>query len=644
MKQPDRTIYTRYISNYSILVLLSVMLLITIAATSAQSEGRVITTSPNVSLFPEISFLLETYHSEGGFITDLTNSDLVIIENDETREVQLLEQLEPGLQVIFALNAAPIWATSTAGISHAQQIMLGLKAWAQNYTEETGDDFSLATNNGLMIIRSDEPEEWLTAIDEYQPDLLRTESSIVSLSQALDLATDPNPRPNMKRAILYITAIPNQNMLNALPNLSGRARQLGVRVFVWFIGPENQADTPGAEGLKSLAKESGGEYFHFSGTQSLPDPNDYFESLRYIYRVTYRSAVDKSGANRVRVEVNRPDLFAASRDQVFTLKVLPPNPIFLSPPSNITRKREEAISRKEVPKLAPDAAIIQYLVEFPDGYSRELVAVRLYIDGELAVEQTQGPFERFQWSLVDYERSDSHILQVEVEDELGLVQKSIETTVQVEVEPIRLSWWEAILIAERTPIYAGLLLSGITLILVLTFAGRKTADVIKQKRKNNRSNDPLLQVVPIRQERPSNARQVAQMAQSPTWPRALDLNEASARLVRISENGHPIPSSSISLARKEITFGSDPQQAITVLESPSIDPLHARLYHASDDSYKLFDACSTAGTWVNYAPVSAAGMRLQHGDLVHIGRIAFRFELSQPEQTYRPIAVPYQEE
>jgi hypothetical protein len=643
MRQIDRSFSSRWLTKISIAVLAAAMLLNTLAPVFGQDEERVIITQPNTTLFPEISFLLEAYNSEGQFVSNLDQTDFKIIENGEERDVQMLERLEPGLQVIFATNAAPIWASSTAGITHYQQILLALKAWVQNQGEDSQDDFSLATNTGLMIIRSGDPEEWSTAIDEYQPDLLRTEASIVSLSQALDLATDANPRPNMKRAILYITAIPNQNMLNALPNLSGRARQLGVRVLVWLVGPANQAVSPGADGLRALADESGGEFFHFTGAESLPNPDQYFQSLRYIYRVVYRSAVQSSGANRVKVEMEHPDLNAASREQIFSLKIQPPNPIFLSPPSTITRQREETVSRGESPRLAPDAAIIQYLIEFPDGYTRELKAARLYVDGSLAVEQTLPPFERFQWSLADYEESASHTLQVEIEDELGLVQRSIETAVQVAVEPIRLTWWETLITAERTPIYAGVLLAGISLILVLTIAGRKTAHAIERKRKTNRADDPLVQVVPIRQDRP-NKRRITQMAQSPTWPRSLGPQYASARLVRISESGHPIPSSSISLARKEITFGSDPQQAITVLDSSSIDPLHARLYHTPDNGYMLIDAGSTAGTWVNYAPVSGAGVHLEHGDLVHIGRIAFRFELSQPEATRRPIVVPYQEE
>ncbi|HSV84998.1 MAG TPA: hypothetical protein VLH85_00385, partial [Levilinea sp.] len=418
MRQLERSPSFRWFMVFSITALAVAMLMKPFAAVSAQDNSRVTIFPPDTTLFPEISFLLEPYDSAGRLITDLDSSHLTIIENGEERAVQTLERLEPGLQIIFATNAAPIWATRTAGMTHYEQIMLSIKAWVQNQPEDGPDDFSLATNTGLLIIRSDNRDQWITAIDEYQPTLMQMEASIVSLSQALDLATDTNPRPNMKRAILYITAIPNQGMLNALPNLTARARQLGVRIFVWLVGPQNQADTPGAGALRTLATESGGEYFHFTGTESLPDPDQYFQSLRYLYRVIYRSGVAESGMQRVQVELERPDAQAASREQIFTLRISPPNPIFLSPPSTISRQRQEPPSRSDPPRLAPDAAIIQYLVEFPDGYPRELRAARLYVDGVLAVEQTTGPFERFQWSLTDYEESGSHVLQVEVEDEL----------------------------------------------------------------------------------------------------------------------------------------------------------------------------------------------------------------------------------
>ncbi|MEN4099632.1 MAG: FHA domain-containing protein, partial [Anaerolineaceae bacterium] len=313
-------------------------------------------------------------------------------------------------------------------------------------------------------------------------------------------------------------------------------------------------------------------------------------------------------------------------------------------PSIINRQRQQTADRRDPPRLTPEIAIIPYLVEFPDSYARELSAARLYVDGALAVEKTAGPFEHFQWLLTNYEESGSHVLQVEVEDELGLVARSIETIVQVEVEPIRLSLFDRFLATGWAPVFAGIGLAGVILILALVIAGRKTAHAVHNQPKIRRKGDPLVQEVAIRQEQPARGRRVVHKAQPATVPRLPDYAQAPAFLVRISESGHPLPSSRIALARKETTFGSDPQQAITVLESPSVDALHARLYYTPEQGYMLVDAGSVAGTWVNFAPVSGAGVRLEHGDLVHIGRIGFRFELSQPQTVRQAIVVPYREE
>ena len=41
----------------------------------------------------------------------------------------------------------------------------------------------------------------------------------------------------------------------------------------------------------------------------------------------------------------------------------------------------------------------------------------------------------------------------------------------------------------------------------------------------------------------------------------------------------------------------------------------------------LRDQDSIAGTWVNYQPVAEKGQILQHGDIIHMGRIAYRFKM-----------------
>jgi len=60
-----------------------------------------------------------------------------------------------------------------------------------------------------------------------------------------------------------------------------------------------------------------------------------------------------------------------------------------------------------------------------------------------------------------------------------------------------------------------------------------------------------------------------------------------------------------------------------------ISPLHARISRLDQDQFKLFDEGSGSGTWLNYAPVSQYGARLEHGDQVQFGAIIYRFEIYQ---------------
>ncbi|MDZ4159515.1 MAG: hypothetical protein U1B80_06975, partial [Anaerolineaceae bacterium] len=359
------------------------------AIAAAQPSAGAVIQPPLIAQFPTISFLLEAFDNEGKFITDLMPDQVRVLENNKAVEVKFLERQEPGLQVIVAMNVAPIFANTVAGVSHFQQIRLALLAWMQSRPPAEGDDFSLASNTGLEAIRLTRPEEWLKAVSVYNPPLLQSQVSIVSLAQALELATATNPRPDMKRVILYITASPTTPVQAALPNLASRAEQLGMQVFVWMVAPVGQANTPAAQSLRVLAETTGGEFFLFSGAEALPDPETYFESLRYHYRVTYTSAINKSGSHRVAAEVVRSDLRIVSNQELFSLVILPPKPIFLAPPARIERVWSPAPNRRDPSRLEPANRMIQMLVEFPDGYPRALKSARLYVDGVLAVENTR---------------------------------------------------------------------------------------------------------------------------------------------------------------------------------------------------------------------------------------------------------------
>ena len=67
-----------------------------------------------------------------------------------------------------------------------------------------------------------------------------------------------------------------------------------------------------------------------------------------------------------------------------------------------------------------------------------------------------------------------------------------------------------------------------------------------------------------------------------------------------------------------------------MLKLPSIEKIHALITTSTEGQVKIANRSAKSGTWVNFAPVSPQGANLQSGDLVHFGKVAFRFEFSRP--------------
>jgi predicted component of type VI protein secretion system len=101
-----------------------------------------------------------------------------------------------------------------------------------------------------------------------------------------------------------------------------------------------------------------------------------------------------------------------------------------------------------------------------------------------------------------------------------------------------------------------------------------------------------------------------------------------------------VDASPLTINSDEILIGSSPEQASLVLQDGSIEKLHARLVRKAEGSFRIIDEGSIAGTWINYSPVSKNGADLEHGDIIHIGRLGFRFTIRQPKSVRRPVITP----
>ncbi|RME89370.1 MAG: FHA domain-containing protein [Anaerolineae bacterium] len=601
----------------------------------AQGEAYAAIVHLDVQGFPTVTALLDVYDGEGQFIAGLTPADVIVLEDGQERPADDLTVLSPGLQLVVAVNPGPAMGVrDEQAVTRFEKVKNALLTWAGSLPQDGRDDLSLVTTAGPLLTH-DTAEAWATHWSAYQPDLTTATPVLQALAFALDIADDPPPQPGMKKAVLFVTPTVDRAALPPLGALVTQALENDVRVYVWLVDAENAFSDTSATELKSLALQSGGDFFAFSGSETLPDPETYFAPLRQTYLLTYTSRLTTSGTHNlsVRVQTSAGELVAP--EQGFTLDVQPPNPIIVLPPP--LARQPSPDDPFNIKSLMPTQQDVEMIVEFPDGHPRPLVRTALYVDGQLMDENTEPPFEWFVWDLSAYTRSGEHELVVEAEDSLGLRKTSmgVPVTVTVVLPP---GGTLATLARNRSAITLGaILLAGLVLFAVLFFGGQRREAIAARRFRRKAYADPLTQpVAPLTRGEPKVQRARRRLP----WARAARRPEAPAYLVPLKPNGEPRENASIPLLEQEITFGTDPVRATHVLDDPSISSLHARLRCTAEGDFILSDQGSVAGTWVNYEPISREGRCLSHGDLIHFGGLAYRFTLHPAPEVAPPLILP----
>jgi hypothetical protein len=642
--------------TFSVFTSLWVVVLLLTHSTMAQSGISVRLMPPQAVDYPKVTAFLDVHDSFGEFIHGLTQNDITVVENGKSLPVEQLLEQRPGVQFVITFSPGhSLSIRDVLGNSRFDYLVLALSLWNWNRTTDSADDLSLVTADGPEVVHSAEPAAVITALQDYHPDLRDTQPSLDVLNRALQIAEDASENAGMERAILFITPPQPSEAIPGMQSLAARASELGIRVFVWLVTAPDATIDPGTIELQNLALQTGGAFFTFTGSETVPDLETYLEPLRYIYELSYTSAITTTGTLPLYVDVNISGQSFPSNTQEITLNLRPPNPIFVSPPVEILRSlREVDESRwtalKETPaEWLPEEQPLQVLFEFPDGYQRSLVRTVLYVDGSPLQTNDSPPFDQFTWDVRPYTESGTHRLQVEAVDSLGLTGKSIEVPVQVTVDqPVR---GFQLVLSSRGLILAGtlVLLSGVVLGLVLVLGGRirpqqpgKNASPPKKRLRQSRfkrgasrsTSDPVTQPVKPKAEEVvrSSAWRNIRLQRSHALPSA----QAFAFLTPLLPGDEPRQEAPIPINSDEITFGYDPLQSSWIIEDPSLEACHARLVR-DGKTFRLFDAASIAGSWVNYAPVPKDGVLIEHGDLIHLGRASFRFTLRNPGRARKPL-------
>jgi hypothetical protein len=611
----------------------------------AQTAGSANLEPPDTMEFPVIQTYLEVYDIQGKFIHDLQAEDVRIIENQQGIPVLRLEELEAGVQFVVAINLGPVLAIRDSnGISRYSKVQTAIQDWASNHTQ-IHDDLSLLTNDSAEKIHLNDAAEFLFNFQEYKTDPRSATPSLDVLVRAINVASEPVPRIGMGRALLFLTPHPSRTTAAAIQSIISLARQERIRVYVWMVSSPELFISEGATYLVELANQTGGKFFAFSGTEGLPNIEEYLNPLRYVYSLSYESQIRNEVSHQISAEIKTNGLEITSPPQNFNLQVLPPNPMFLSPHLEIFRTNRSTLSEtlSEEAAYTPKEHPLEILVEFPDGLPRPLARTVLYVNGEIADENTAPPFDHFTWDLSEYTSSSAHTIQVEAIDSLGLIGVSIENSVQITVQ--RTPQSVITTLAKNAPLIAGaaVAVAGGILILVLIVKGRIKPKAFGRRRLKKSTADKInldknIAPLPVSQGTPVQRRRISYWVNRFAWPqRVSQPQKPIAYLELFGETKSDSEKVHIPISSDEITFGRDPKLATAPFNDLSIEDLHARIRVNPQGEITIHDEGSTAGTWVNFSQISTEDVKLSHGDIIHIGRIGLCLKLTDKKKIPKPV-------
>jgi len=263
-----------------ILALLGLLLLIgQSGAVRAQGTATARLSMVDAQGFPNVAALLDVLDADGNPITDLEPEGITVLEDGQPFPITDLSESSPPARIVVAINPGPALAVRDGeGIERFRRIIDMLSGWANSQTLlDNPDDLSLVTVAGPIITHA-EPEEWVVSLTAFQPDFRATIPNVQVLTTALNTANKETDLPGMKRAILLVTTRMDEPNIDLILNdFAEQAIESNVRVFVWFVDSDLNFDAPSAIAFEAMALQTGGSYFPFSGLETLPDPESYFE-------------------------------------------------------------------------------------------------------------------------------------------------------------------------------------------------------------------------------------------------------------------------------------------------------------------------------------------------------------------------------
>lgn len=576
----------------SICLILGILAQLTLPVGAQTSSGEVVIGDLSTSEFPELTLRFKILHGSAAE-TSVRADQVSVIENGKPIALDSLSSEYEGVHFALAINPdRTLVLTYPSGYSNYDRLLAAMDQFGSNLTPVTGDVYSLFINPDIHYDQLENYTEWNNALHGYQANQKQMTGSLQSLQMAVQRLT---ASPTTKETVLvYMTPYIQPDQLPNLNALIEQAGQAGIAVHVWMTADAVINSSTYQINLAAICETWGGSLTILSGSQIPPNPRDYLKGKGFRYSAVWQSEIRSGDTQQIGVRVSVPggEILSSTVSEI-PLRVLPTSMTLINLPAQIdlTIRPGEVIEPAELP--------VQAAIEFPDGFPREILSTNLYVNGDLVQTNLNAPFGDFTVSLSPYLGLEKISLQLTLTDALGF-------NVRGEVKNIALTWLDPAANQPKSLISSPWLWAGLGLVALSLLAVIFVPTYLKRKSTRQTPGEP--------------SQPTPRLETEPSIP-----SRTYGSLIKLDRDNTPSAEKPLLLLKDITLIGKDPQLANLVLNDDALEPLHAEIHTFADGRIRLTDFHTIAGTYVNFKAVDTKGVEIHHGDILHFGRLSFRF-------------------
>lgn len=409
-----------------------------------------IITDVDGSAFPQVNVRFRALDNTGIPVSNLARDTLTILEQQEPMSIESLEKVEEGIWVHFVLDAG-------AGLTEerwrdAQEAMLSFvqtTPWMMDKLDHVAVTAVHASGARQLIDFTADANSIVAAVEGYSPpggtNFSEPLPVVTNILNTMDLL--PEAEGQAKAVFLFTPGLENRSGHDVLLRTS---EETGIPIYTSLVRESVRIPCPPPiqnedgtetipvcdENVRNIGLESGGSFVHYQDVSSMSNAYRTVTNQRLQYDLSYRSYLNDSGTRTLELIANAdsPDSTAASAS--YDVEVNLPRVLIDSPDEGEIITRAAIAYTEDRGSIPPTTYTIVAEVIFPDNHVRRILRATLLVDGAKKAEvNNPNAGVELSWNLREITELgiNEHSLQVEVEDELGMVSTSPPTTAKVEL-------------------------------------------------------------------------------------------------------------------------------------------------------------------------------------------------------------------